>query len=164
MNEWATSLKKKITLNVDLPALILGCLASSIGFVLMLAALDVIHQPNSTFPSGRMPAFIGGLVFFTGGLFLSIGRGIGRTKLVQAFRQPLVSLLVSIMVLGFAMIPASMLALGTPGTIRVRGPFVSWTFHSAVLDKFVLSTLVVICGGLAIFCFMDFVKFLKRSR
>ena len=90
MKDWAASLKKKIAPNVDLPAFLMGFLSCSIGTVLMLAALDVIHQPGSTFPSGRSPAFIAGLVFLAGGLFLSIGIGLGRTTLIQAFSKPLV--------------------------------------------------------------------------
>jgi hypothetical protein len=163
MRDRASSLKK-IAPNVDLPALVMGCVASAIGLVPMLCALDIIHQPESAFPSGRTPAFIGGLVFLTGGLFLAIGRGLGSTKLFKACRKPLVSFLVAIMVLSFAAIPASMLALGTVGTIRIRGPFVSWTFHSPVLDKFVLSFIFAICAGLAILCFVDFVKSLKQGR
>ena len=160
--DWTASLRK-FAPNVDVPALLLGSVFACLGLIPILAALDLIHQPDSAFPSGRPPAFIAGLVFCTGGLFLSVARGLGSTRFFKSFRQPLVLLMVSLMLFSFAAIPASMLALGTQGEIRVRGPFVCWTFHSPVLDKFVLSTLTLIVGGLAIVCLVDMVNVLRNT-
>ena len=157
---------KKLAPNVDWAALIMGCLAIVVGVLLMMVALDVIHQPDSTFPSGRGPAVVCGLVFIAGGLFMAVSRGLGETKPLLAFRRSLASGLVGIMMLAFAAIPGTMLVIGTEGqyTISSPLPFFAYSFHSHVLDKFVLSAIAGFCALIAFACFKDFFRYLKLRR
>jgi hypothetical protein len=163
MSKILSGLKQRFIPNVDLVPLCVGLLTAAVGLIPIVCALDVVHQDDSSFPSGRPVVYIAGLAFVFAGLTIALRTGLGNTSVMRGLSGLLGEAATAFTISCMAAIPWYLLSAGARGTATVS--FIgTWTLPAGWADKPVLILSGTITAAIAAMAWAGVIRRLAALR